>query len=111
MITVEKLKSFGANTDEGIKRCAGRDSLYLKLVNTIPSNEGFRNLYEAINNKDFDKAFEYAHGLKGIITNLSLTPLEEPIIYITEELRASHNIDYAPYLAKLEELRLKLEQL
>lgn len=67
MLTIEKLNSFGADTVNGIKRCANNEGLYFRLVNTIPSNEGFNKLYEAINNKNLDDAFSYAHGLKGIL--------------------------------------------
>ena len=36
MITIEKLNAFGANAAEGLARCFGNESLYLKLVATIP---------------------------------------------------------------------------
>ena len=48
MLTIEKLKNYGANTESGIKRCANNEALYLRLVGTIPSNNSFNNLYEAI---------------------------------------------------------------
>ena len=34
MITVEKLKQFGANTSEGLERCLNNEAFYLKLVVT-----------------------------------------------------------------------------
>ena len=36
MITVDNLKKFGANTEEGIARCMGNEQFYLKLVATVP---------------------------------------------------------------------------
>ncbi len=110
MATIDNLKAIGIDTDMGIKRCANREALYLKLIQTLPSNPGFNLLYEAIKNKDLDKAFEASHGLKGIIANLSVTNLESTIIDLTEHLRAKEDIDYSSYLDKIEEERKKLEE-
>ena len=77
MITTDKLRDYGANVDEGLARCFGNEELYLKLVATIPSEKNFGMLNEAIENKNLDQAFESAHALKGVLGNLSLTPLYE----------------------------------
>ncbi len=37
MMTIESLKEYGANVEEGLGRCMGNDALYLRLVATIPS--------------------------------------------------------------------------
>lgn len=101
MITIESLREFGADVDTGVKRCAGKEDFYLMLVGTV-DNKGFLELKEAINAKDYDKAFECAHGLKGALSNLALTPLSEPISEMTELLRAKEEVDYSTYLEKLE---------
>ena len=31
MITIDELKQFGANTDEGVARCMGNEEFYLNL--------------------------------------------------------------------------------
>lgn len=111
MISVDDLKNFGCDTETGIKRCASKESLYLKLIAKIPNNEGFIKLKEAILNKDLDIAFDAAHGLKGIITNLSITPLEKPIIEITELLRERKDIDYTSYIEEIEKIRIEFEKL
>ena len=77
----------------------------------VPNNSCFKQLYSAIENNDLEAAFSAAHGLKGIISNLSLTPLEEPVKQITELLRNKVNCDYSSYLAIIEEKRQQLEQL
>ena len=33
MLTIENLKEFGANVEEGVARCMGLNDFYLKLVN------------------------------------------------------------------------------
>lgn len=109
MLTIEKLKEFGANTEEGLNRCFGNETLYLKLVNTIPDEKQFDRLSSAVSENDPGSAFEAAHALKGVLGNLSLTPLYLPVIEITELLRAKKEMDYTPLcnqiLQKREELR------
>ncbi len=58
-----------------------------------------------------DKGFEIAHGIKGVIGNLAITPLYNAISEITEELRARKQIDYAPLIAKIKENREKFTSL
>lgn len=111
MLNIELLKKYGADTDTGVKRCANNEALYLRLVSTIPSNPGFNNLYETIKNGDLDNAFLASHGLKGILANLSLNPLLNPIVDITEHLRNKEKIDYNPYLNILENKRKQLEEI
>ena len=111
MLTIEKLNEYGADTISGVKRCANNVALYLRLVNTVPSNQGFNGLYEAIKNNNLDEAFSMAHGLKGILANLSLDPLLNPVIEITEHLRNRDNIDYSQYVSIIEEKRKLLEDL
>ena len=108
MITIEKLNSFGANTAEGLARCFGNEALFLKLVMTIPDDAVFDRLKQSLDAKNLDAAFEAAHALKGVLGNLSLTPLYTTAVTITEHLRARDNIDYsgmlAEFLSKKEEL-------
>ncbi len=109
MLTLAALKEYGANVEEGLARCANHESLYLRLVKTMPGNAGFPALYEAVGKKDYPSAFQAAHGLKGAAGNLSLTPLMKPIYEITELLRASKETDYSPLLEAIEAQRKKLE--
>ncbi len=111
MLTVDGLREFGANVDEGIKRCAGKEELYLKLVGRIPDDKSFAALPEAIEKKDLDSAFEYAHGLKGVLANLSLTPLLDPVERITESLRAREDRDYSADLAEMAEAKKKFDEI
>lgn len=111
MITIEKLKSFGANTDEGLQRCMNNKDFYLMLVNKSIGNNQIPALEEAINNSDLQKAFEVAHSLKGVYGNLSLTPLYNAVVEITEPLRNKVSMDYAPLLNKLKALFQSLVEL
>ena len=109
MLTIEELKKYGANTDEGLKRCVNNEALYLRLVKMVLNNDGFQKLEDAINAHDLDAAFQAAHGLKGIAANLSLTPLLTPVSEVTELLRARQEADYLKYLSIIKEEKNKLE--
>ena len=111
MITIDSLKAYGANVDEGLGRCMGNEALYLKLVATIPSEERFALLKEQIEADNLDDAFESAHALKGVTGNLSLTPLYDPLVEITEHLRSREAIDYSELLTAILDQKIKLEEL
>lgn len=104
-MTVDELKKLGVDTEEGIKRCAGNEAFYMKLVPMALDESKYSDLKKQIGEKDFNAAFETAHALKGVFANLSLTPLCDIICEITELLRAKQDMDYAPLLEKLDKVR------
>ena len=107
-MNIETLKNFGADTDEGLGRCFGMEDFYLKLVKTVPDEGNFDRLAEAVRANDLDIAFECAHALKGVLGNLSLTPIYTPVSEMTEQLRAHAEADYS---AKLDEILRQRELL
>ena len=111
MITIEALREYGADVDTGLGRCMKNEALYLRLVGLIPAEANFKKLQEELEAKDLQKAFEAAHALKGVTGNLSLTPLYDPIVQITERLRAKEDADYSAELAEILSQRDKLEEL
>ena len=108
MLTIDALKQFGANTDDGLTRCMGNEGFYFKLIGKVVEDKNFAALESAIAEKDLDAAFEAAHSLKGVLGNLALTPIYEPVYEITELLRARSDIDYAPFLKTINENRSEL---
>ena len=86
-MTIDELKTYGANTEEGLRRCMNNESFYLRMVRSIPGDPDFQKLYEALDKGELEEAFEAAHHLKGSAANLSLTPLYAPLSQITESLR------------------------
>ena len=111
MITIEKLSAFGANTTEGLSRCCGSEALYLKLVNMVPDEEAFGRLSRAIGENDRDAAFEAVHALKGVLGNLSLTPMYDVASRLTELLRSRSETDCEPMLVELLKKRDELREL
>lgn len=111
MITIDGLKRFGANADDGLQRCMGNEALYLRLVNRFLEDDSFTNLKAAIEAGDLEKGFQLSHALKGVLGNLSLTPLYEIIFELTELLRSHTERDYSDFINKYEELYSKLKEL
>ena len=101
MITVDKLNEFGANTKEGLDRCMNNEAFYLRLVDKAINDDSFIKLKDELENKNYDEAFKIAHSLKGVLGNLSLTPLYDLAVEITENLRISKEIDYFELINKL----------
>lgn len=87
MLTLDSLRAYGANVDEGMGRCFNKEDFYLRLVGMGLADANFERLADAVAAKDAAAAFDAAHALKGAIGNLSLTPLYEPICALTEQLR------------------------
>ena len=98
MITLDDLKELGADTATGIARCVNDEGFYLKMVGMALQDTNFEQLKEAVESGDLSTAFERAHALKGVMGNVALTSLFEPIAAMTEELRAGNDIDYTDYL-------------
>lgn len=101
MLTIEALKALGANTEEGLGRCLNNEEFYLRLVKMAISDQTLEQLKDALDRNDLDEAFEKAHALKGVLGNVSLTNVLEPILEITEDLRARTEKDYTAQIDKI----------
>ena len=110
-MTINDLKAYGANLEEGLSRCMNNESFYLRLVKMIPGDANFQKLYDAIGSGDLDAAFEAAHALKGSTTNLALTPVSAPVVEITELLRARAQTDYNTLIHQIREARDELARI
>ena len=111
MITIEALKECGVDVADGLKRCMNNEGFYLRLVNMALADGNFDKLREAVEAGDRKAAFEAAHALKGVLGNLSLTPLYRSASDITELLRADSDADYAALVSGLAEERGRLQAL
>ena len=108
MLTVDTLRAFGANVDEGLGRCMGREDFYLRLVKMVRTDTNIVRLREAVDAGDLKAGFEAAHALKGVLANLALTPVLTPVQELTELLRARTEMDYTPLL---QEARVQMDRL
>lgn len=101
MLTIEKLKSYGADTEDGLKRCLNNEGFYLGLVESILNDTKADELRAAVEAGDLTRGFELAHAMKGSYANLALTPILTPVSEMTELLRARTETDYAPLLDEI----------
>jgi len=111
MLTVDALRELGADTQEGMARCMNREDFYLRLVGMGIRDGGFDKLKAACEAGDLDAAFEAAHALKGVMANLSLTPISQRVSEVTELLRARTQMDYGPMVDEILEERDKFAAL
>ncbi len=111
MLTKEKLLGFGADPDQGIQRCMGNETLYLRLVKMACEDKNFEALVKAAEEDDLKAGFEAAHALKGMLSNLALTPLSQPAGELTELLRARTPVDFRPQAKEILARRERLREL
>ena len=95
MLTAEKLRAYGADVEDGLMRCMNDEAFYLQMVNMAVGDAGFERLEKAVESGEIPRIFEAAHALKGMLGNLALTPLFQPVSEMTELARAGSEADYA----------------
>ena len=110
-MTVEQLKAFGCNVEEGLGRCMNNETFYLTLVNKFISTTDLSKLEEALKTNDLETAFKEAHSLKGVAGNLSLTPIFKVAVEMVEPLRVKTEMDYMPLFEELNQLFKELSSL
>ena len=93
-MTIDDLRNYGADVDDGMNRCMNNEAFYLKMIGMALNDEGLKKLKSQLEEKNLDGAFETAHALKGVFGNLALTPIYEPINEMTELLRSRTDTDY-----------------
>ena len=111
MITIEALKDYGANTEEGLTRCMNNEEFYIMLVNKTLADKRLDQLEQLLSDKDLDAAFEVAHALKGMYANLALDPLTRPVSEMTELLRGRSDVDYSALISEAKEQYKKLTEI
>ena len=108
MLTLEKMKALGVDPTDGLTRCMNNEAFFFKMVAMAVANDYFDALGPALEKNDLESAFEAAHALKGIIGNLALKPLYEPLSEMTDLLRAKKEADYISMYRPIKQLRDQL---
>ena len=101
MLTINELRNFGANVDEGLARMMNNEGFYLRMVGMGIDDKNFQRLEMAVEENDLNAAFEAAHALKGVLGNLSIDPMTKIVSEMTELLRSHTQMDYRPMLKEL----------
>lgn len=110
-MTLDELRRLGVNVDEGLGRCMNNEDFYLKMIGKFLSDDKIDALGKALNEGDLDQAFELAHALKGVTSNLALAPLEAKLSEITDLLRKRTQTDYSDIYESIVYNRDKLAKL
>ena len=108
MATMDQLRAYSRDVEEGLIRCMNNEAFYLRLVNMAVDDAGFGRLQAAVEAGNSKESFEAAHALKGMLGNLALTPLAEPASEMTELLRGGKDADYTGLYETIREQREKL---
>ena len=108
MLTIARLQEYGVNTKEGLARCMNMEKFYFRMLGMGLKNDSFEKLGKALEDGNLDEAFEQAHALKGVVGNLALTPIYQPLVNLTDMLRNKQPADYIAMYKPIKELRDKL---
>ncbi len=101
MITLNALRAYGANVDEGLQRCMNMEAFYLRMIGMAKDSLKVDELKAALDRGDQDTAFELAHGMKGALLNVAVTPLARPIAELSDALKAHKDIDYSALMDEI----------
>ena len=91
MLTIDSLREYGANIEEGLGRCMNMEPFYLRLVGMVKDDVdgSFARLKSAMAERDAAKTFEAAHALKGSTGNVALTPIFKPVCALSDMLKGN----------------------
>lgn len=84
---LEELRFENCDVDSAMERCLNDEEFYLSCFKLAVADSAFEKLGNALEKNDLEKAFEYAHGLKGVTGNMGITPLYNKVVEIVEPLR------------------------
>lgn len=86
---ITELAAWGCDIPSAMERLGGDKGLYVDCLKLFAKDENFANLEKTLQAKDYEEAFNCAHGLKGVAANLSLGPLLNSITTVSDALK--HN--------------------
>ena len=86
------LLDLDVNLEEAMERFIDDEELYLTCLLKYVKDDAFGRLGECIGKREYEKAFEYAHSLKGVSGNLGLKNIYGLICTMVENLRAGNYI-------------------
>lgn len=87
MSFMEELTELGVNVDEGLERFMNNASLYERMLGKLTDAVKSTEVMPAFEARDLETALANAHTLKGVMGNLSITPLYNAYTDIVRLLR------------------------
>lgn len=99
----EFLEQKGFDVDGTIKRFLNNEALYFKCLKKFLEDPSFDKMKEAYEKGNSKEAFEGAHTMKGIVSNLGINGLYHLLIPMVDRLRVQ-DMDLDEEMRRLEEL-------
>lgn len=75
---------------ETMKDKFSSDAMITAFLKLLKKDKSYENLCAQLEAGDVKEAFAAAHTLKGVVLNLNLVGLIDPVVAVTEELRAGN---------------------
>ena len=82
-----RLTNAGIDVNQGLRRLNNDEILYTELLRRFTRDEYYGQMRQALQQENAAMAFKYAHTLKGVTGNLSMTVLYQNLVPLVEELR------------------------
>lgn len=98
---IAKLQDAGIDYEDGLRRCAGNDTLYERLLGMFAQDTNYAESLEAFEKQDWDGLFSHMHEIKGMSSNLSMTEVYADAAEIVALLRAQDYDAIAPVIDRL----------
>lgn len=104
---IASLEEYGVNLAETMERFLNNEEFYVKCLKMMIADPQFVELGSALRIADYDQAFRLTHALKGVVSNMGLTPLHMAIHEMVESLRHQ---DYSQIDAEYQEIMNQYEK-
>jgi HPt (histidine-containing phosphotransfer) domain-containing protein len=105
------LQGWGCDVSGAMERMLGDEEFYMEYLHLTVTDGEFDKLGQALERNDARAAFDAAHTLKGVLSNMGLTPLYDCVSAIVEPLREGRFDDTAEEYARLLVRRAELSAL
>lgn len=96
-----RLQDAGIDYEDGLRRCAGNDTLYERLLGMFAQDANYVESLEAFDQQNWDEFFSHMHEIKGMSSNLSMTNVYADAAEIVALLRAQDYDAIAPVIDRL----------
>lgn len=83
-----RLEAAGVDVDSAMERFMNNDALLERFMRKFKDDPNYRELLDAVEKKDTERAFTASHTLKGVSGNLSLAALQKKVSEQCEFFRA-----------------------
>ncbi len=84
---ISELGELGVNTNDAMQRFMGNEALYERMLKKLPPVVAQQEVMKYLEEGDYETALVNAHTLKGVMGNLSVTPLFDAYTDIVAFLR------------------------